>query len=148
MANYDVESHTYLNHTKTHRSLVQGNVCFFYFWYHMLVRPVMKRLFFRWKTKEKQARFARAPHYKGSCPSYYRTQPTYPLFFIYRHTDITSAPRTTRQDIAAMTHCNTTTDSASIKKINLKNHNKNGTSNMHLKAEILKSKTKPSRKNK
>ena len=28
----------------------------------MLVRPVMKRLFFPWKTKEKKARFARAPH--------------------------------------------------------------------------------------
>ena len=29
----------------------------------MLVRPVMKRLFFPWKTNEKKARFARAPHY-------------------------------------------------------------------------------------
>ena len=29
----------------------------------MLVRPVMKRLFFPWKTNEKNARFARAPHY-------------------------------------------------------------------------------------
>ena len=28
----------------------------------MLVRPVMKRLFFPWKTKEKKTRFARAPH--------------------------------------------------------------------------------------
>ena len=28
----------------------------------MLVRPVMKRLLFPWKTKEKKARFARAPH--------------------------------------------------------------------------------------
>ena len=28
----------------------------------VLVRPVMKRLFFSWKTKEKKARFARAPH--------------------------------------------------------------------------------------
>ena len=36
--------------------------CFvFYFWLPMLVRPViMKRLFFLWKTKEKEARFARA----------------------------------------------------------------------------------------
>ena len=29
----------------------------------MLVRPVMKRLFFPWKTKETKARFARAPCY-------------------------------------------------------------------------------------
>ena len=28
----------------------------------VLVRPVMKRLFFPWKTKGKMARFARAPH--------------------------------------------------------------------------------------
>ena len=28
----------------------------------VLVGPVMKRLFFPWKTKEKKARFARAPH--------------------------------------------------------------------------------------
>ena len=28
----------------------------------VLVRSVMKRLFFSWKTKEKKARFARAPH--------------------------------------------------------------------------------------
>ena len=31
----------------------------------MLVRPVMNRLFFPWKTKETKARFARAPHYKS-----------------------------------------------------------------------------------
>ena len=31
----------------------------------MLVRPVMKMLFFPWKTKEKKARFARAPHDEG-----------------------------------------------------------------------------------
>ena len=31
----------------------------------MLVRPVVKRLFFPWKTKEKKARFVRAPHYYG-----------------------------------------------------------------------------------
>ena len=30
----------------------------------VLVRPVMKRLFFPWKTKEEKARFARAPHDK------------------------------------------------------------------------------------
>ena len=37
--------------------------CFvFYFWHPMLVRPVMRRLFFPWKTKKKKARFARAPH--------------------------------------------------------------------------------------
>ena len=30
----------------------------------MLVRPVMKRLFFPWKTKPKKARFARAPYDK------------------------------------------------------------------------------------
>ena len=47
---------TMLNHTHIE--------CFvFYFWHPMLVRPVMKRLFFPWKTKEKKARFARAPHY-------------------------------------------------------------------------------------
>ena len=48
---------TMMNHTYIH-----NNVCF-YFWHPMLVRPVMKRLFFPWKTKEKKARFARAPHY-------------------------------------------------------------------------------------
>ena len=52
MANYDVESHTY----------IQNNVLFFIFWHPMLVRPVMKRLFFPSKTKEKKARFARASH--------------------------------------------------------------------------------------
>ena len=31
----------------------------------MLVRPVMKRLFFPWKTNGKKARFARAPHDKA-----------------------------------------------------------------------------------
>ena len=51
---------TMLNHT----SLVQNNVSFFYFWHPMLVRPVMKRLFFPWKTKGKKVRFARASHYK------------------------------------------------------------------------------------
>ena len=36
--------------------------CFvFHFGHPMLVRPVMKRLFFPWETKEKKARFARAP---------------------------------------------------------------------------------------
>ena len=49
----DVESHT---HTEE---------CFvFYFW---RVRPVMKRLFFPWKTKGKKGRFARAPHHKTNC---------------------------------------------------------------------------------
>ena len=58
----------WITHTQT--SLVQINALFFersefliYFWHPMLVRPVMKRLFFPWKTKEKKARFARAPHY-------------------------------------------------------------------------------------
>ena len=46
-----------------HRTLVQNNVLFFYFWHPMVVRPVMKRHFFPWKTKEKKARFPRAPHY-------------------------------------------------------------------------------------
>ena len=36
----------------------------FYFWHPMLIRPVMQRLFFPSKTKEKRARFARAPHDK------------------------------------------------------------------------------------
>ena len=47
---------TMLNHTHTEECFV------FYFWRPMLVRLVMKRLFFPWKTKEKKARFARAPH--------------------------------------------------------------------------------------
>ena len=53
---------TMLNHTHTEECFV------FYFWHPMLVRPVMKRLFFPWTTKEKRfskekkARFARAPH--------------------------------------------------------------------------------------
>ena len=48
MANYDVESHT-----QTY--LVPGTEerFVFYLWHPMLVRPVMKRLFFAWKTKEK-----------------------------------------------------------------------------------------------
>ena len=48
---------TMLNHTHCTEE------CFvLYFWHPMLVRPAMKRLFFPWKTKEKKARFARAPH--------------------------------------------------------------------------------------
>ena len=46
-------NHTHI-HTPTHTYLVQNNVLFFYFWHPMLVRPVMKRLFFPWKTKEKK----------------------------------------------------------------------------------------------
>ena len=54
MADYDVELYTHIPGTEE---------CFvFYFWHPMLVRPVMKSLFFPWKTKEKKARFARAPH--------------------------------------------------------------------------------------
>ena len=49
---------TMLNNTH----LVQNSVLIF-FWHPMIVRPVMKRLFFPWKTMEKKARFARAPHY-------------------------------------------------------------------------------------
>ena len=50
---------TMLNHTHIHCT----EECFvFYFWHPMLVRPVMKRLFFPGKTKETKARFARAPH--------------------------------------------------------------------------------------
>ena len=60
MANYDV-------HTQTHTYLVQKNVLF-YFWHPMLVRPVVKRLFFPWKTKGKEARFARAPHDNNTLP--------------------------------------------------------------------------------
>ena len=56
---------TMLNHTHNHTHIPGTEECFvFYFWHPMLVRPVMKRLFFPWKTKEKKARFARAPHYK------------------------------------------------------------------------------------
>ena len=55
---------TMLNRANKQTSLVQNNVCFFYFWHPMLVRPVMNGLFFLWKSKEKKARFARAPHYK------------------------------------------------------------------------------------
>ena len=48
---------TMLNHTHcTEERFV------FYFWHPMLVRPVIKRLYFPWKIKEKKARFARAPH--------------------------------------------------------------------------------------
>ena len=35
----------------------------------MLVRPVVKRVFFPWKTKEKKARFARTPHYYAQTSS-------------------------------------------------------------------------------
>ena len=44
-------NHTY-NQTNTQTYLVQNNVCFFHFWLSMLVRPVMKRLFFPLKTKK------------------------------------------------------------------------------------------------
>ena len=55
---------TMLNHTHCTEE------CFvLYFWHPMLVRPAMKRLFFPWKTKEKKARFARAPHDEEAfCP--------------------------------------------------------------------------------
>ena len=42
---------TMFNHTHTWYRRV---FCFFYCWHPMLVRPVMKRLFFPWKTKEKK----------------------------------------------------------------------------------------------
>ena len=48
-------------------SLVLATATLYLFWHPMLVRPVMKSLFFPWspcKTKEKKARFARAPHDK------------------------------------------------------------------------------------
>ena len=52
---------TMLNHTH-----IPGTEdCFvFYFWHHMVVRPVKKRLLSPWKSKEKKARVARAPHDK------------------------------------------------------------------------------------
>ena len=50
---------TMLNHTHIHGT---EECSVFHFWHPMLVRPVMKRLFLSWKTKEKKARFARAPH--------------------------------------------------------------------------------------
>ena len=50
--------------TMSNHTYIQKNVFFFYFGHPMLVRPVMKRRFFPWKTKEKKARFARAPHEK------------------------------------------------------------------------------------
>ena len=41
---------TMVNHTH----IAGTEECFvFYFWHPMLVRPVMKRLFFPWKTKER-----------------------------------------------------------------------------------------------
>ena len=51
---------TMLNHTYKHPWY---RIMFVFFWHPMLVRPVMKRLLFPWKTKEQKARFARAPHY-------------------------------------------------------------------------------------
>ena len=70
MANYDVESHTQSHkHTITHTNIPDTEECFvFYFWHPMLVRPVVKRLFFPWKTKGKEARFARAPHDNNTLP--------------------------------------------------------------------------------
>ena len=62
---------TMLNHTHKH-PWYRIMFCFFYFWHPMLVRPVVKRLFFPWKTKEKKARFARAPHYN--------------MLYLYRYT--------------------------------------------------------------
>ena len=61
---------TMLNHTNKQTSLVQNNVWFFTFWHPMLVVPVIKRLFFSWKTKVEKARFACAPHYYMGCVSY------------------------------------------------------------------------------
>ena len=58
---------TMLNHTHCTEE------CFvLYFWHPMLVRPVMKRLFFPWNTKEKKARFARAP--RDYCNYLYRAE--------------------------------------------------------------------------
>ena len=57
---------TMLNHThipESHTHPWYRIMLGFLFWHPMLVRPAMKRLFFPWKTKEKIARFARAPHY-------------------------------------------------------------------------------------
>ena len=59
---------TMLNHT--HTVMLYGRM--FYFWHPMLVRPAMKRLFFPWKTKEKKARFARAPHDKVGVEEFVR----------------------------------------------------------------------------
>ena len=57
----------WITHTNTNTHtwyLVQNNVFFcFCFWHPMLVRPVIKSLFFPWKTNEEKARFARSPHY-------------------------------------------------------------------------------------
>ena len=48
---------TMLNHTHT----VYRRMFCFLFLAPYARRPVVKRLFFPWKTKEKKARFARAP---------------------------------------------------------------------------------------
>ena len=57
---------TMLNHTRCTEE------CFvFYFWHPMLVRPVMNKLFFPWKTKEYKARYARAPHDKNITSKYF-----------------------------------------------------------------------------
>ena len=54
---------TMLNQTHTE--------CFvFYVWHPMLVRRVMKRLCYHWKTKEKKTRFARAPHEKQTTQNF------------------------------------------------------------------------------
>ena len=54
-------NHTYIiTRTITHTYLVQN--IYIFFSHPMLVRPVMKRLFFPWKTKGKIDSFARAPH--------------------------------------------------------------------------------------
>ena len=68
---------TMLNHT----SLVQNNVLFLAP-YAQLVRPVMKTLFFPWKTKEKKARFARAPNYKQAIV-HYDSSLENPFFFFF-----------------------------------------------------------------
>ena len=74
---------TMLNHTHNHTNTHPWYRIMFGFTflapYSMLVRPVMKRLFFPWKTKEKKALFARTPHYKDKISRLPRFQW---LFFI------------------------------------------------------------------
>ena len=63
-AHLGVTTYMFFSHIRTLLSedSVQQHPPPYSFRKRVLVRPVMKRPFFPWKTKEKKARFARAPH--------------------------------------------------------------------------------------
>ena len=102
---------TYVLHVFSHirtRYFSEGSVqlhASYSFRKRVLLRPVMKRLFFPWKPKEKKARFARAPHdntvltgptiYTVCHPAFLRAlqyvRLTVSLFFFFKNLGFTRA---------------------------------------------------------